>query len=77
MNCLCNLIKVGKNGKKTSLDVNNLDHLRLVERILYKIGIGKKINELIGESTNEKVTAVQVFKEMLLNGLGKVLSPLY
>lgn len=58
MNCFCNFIKVGKNGKKILLEVNNLDYLRLVERIFYKIGIGKKINELIGELINEKVIVV-------------------
>ena len=36
-----------------------------------------KINELIRKDKSEKVTAVQVVKGMLLNGLGLVSSPLY
>ena len=60
-----------------SLEVSNLDHLGLVAGIIDEIGIEKKINEWVGEKVPEKITAGQVVKGMLLNGLGLVSSPLY
>ncbi|NET29420.1 DUF4277 domain-containing protein [Okeania sp. SIO1I7] len=60
-----------------SVEVSNLDHLGLVAGIIDEIGIEKKINKLIGEDKSEKVTAGQVVKGILLNGLGLVSSPLY
>ena len=60
-----------------SVEVSNLDHLGLGAGIIDEIGIEKKINELIRKDKSEKVTAGQVVKGMLLNGLGLVSSPLY
>jgi transposase len=53
------------------------DHLGLVAGIIDEIGIEGKINELLGEKPGEKVSAGQVVKAMILNGLGLVSSPLY
>ncbi|NEP79292.1 MAG: DUF4277 domain-containing protein [Okeania sp. SIO3C4] len=60
-----------------SIEVTNIDHLGLVAGIIDEIGIEKKINQLLGEELSEKITGGQVVKGMVLNGLGKVSSPLY
>ena len=60
-----------------SVSIKNLDHLGLVAGIIDEIGIVAKINELIGEKETEKVSAGQVVKAMILNGMGLVSSPLY
>ena len=60
-----------------SIEVSNIDHLGLVAGLIDEIGIERKINELLGEQIAEKVTAGQVVKGMILNGLGLVSSPLY
>ncbi len=60
-----------------SVEVSNIDHLGLVAGIIDEIGIEQKINELIGVQIAEKITAGQVIKGMILNGLGLVSSPLY
>jgi transposase len=60
-----------------SICVRNLDHLGLVAGIIDEIGLVDQINELLGEHKWEKISAGQVVKGMLLNGLGLVSSPLY
>jgi transposase len=45
--------------------------------LIDEIGIVPKINELLGEHQAEKISAGQVVKGMILNGLGLVSSPLY
>ena len=60
-----------------SIEVSNLDHLGLVAGLIDEIGIVPKINELLGEHRAEKISAGQVVKGMILNGLGLVSSPLY
>ncbi len=60
-----------------SIEVSNLDHLGLVAGMIDEIGIEQKINQLLGEQLPEKITGGQVVKGMVLNGLGKVSSPLY
>ena len=60
-----------------SIEVSNIDHLGLIAGLIDEIRIENKINELLGEQIAEKVTAGQVIKGMILNGLGLVSSPLY
>ena len=45
--------------------------------LIDEIGIVPKINEFLGEHKAEKISAGQVVKGMILNGLGLVSSPLY
>ena len=59
------------------ISVKNLDHLGIVAGIIDEIGIGEKINELIGTDDREKVNAGEVVKAIILNGLGFVSRPLY
>ena len=60
-----------------SVEVSNIDHLGLGAGIIDEIGIENKINKLLGVEIAEKITAGQVVKGMILNGLGLVSSPLY
>jgi len=60
-----------------SIEVRNLDHLGLVAGVVDEIGIVELINEQLGEHPAEKISAGQVLKGMILNGLGLVSSPLY
>lgn len=60
-----------------TIEVSNLDHLGLVAGVIDEIGIVEKINKLLGEHSEEKISKGQVVKGMILNGLGLVSSPLY
>ncbi len=60
-----------------SIEVRNLDHLGLVAGLIDEIGIVELINEQLGEHLAEKISAGQVIKGMIMNGLGLVSSPLY
>jgi transposase len=57
--------------------VSNLDHLGIVAGIIDDLGIVEQINERIGRSSREKVSAGVIVKAMILNGLGFVSAPLY
>ena len=58
-----------------SVEIKNLDHLRLIAGIIDEIGIVDQINGLIEEKKTEKVSAAKVVKVMILNGIGLVSSP--
>ncbi len=66
-----------KKQEKISIEVSNIDHLRIVVGIIDEIGIEEKMNQLLGEELSEKITGGQVLKGMLLNGLELLSSPLY
>ena len=57
--------------------MSNLDHLGIVAGIIDELGIAEQINERIGRSSREKVSAGVMVKAMILNGLGFVSAPLY
>jgi len=59
------------------MDIKNLDHLGLVAGTIDEIGIEEIINNFLGESKTEKVSAGRVVKAMILNALGLFSSPLY
>jgi transposase len=59
------------------LKVEKIDHLGIVAGIVDSIGIGEIINNLLGSEPGEKVSAGQVVKAMILNGLSMVSQPLY
>jgi transposase len=60
-----------------NIQVQNLDHLGLVAGIIDEIGLVEIINEQVGIQPGEIVTAGQVVKAILLNGLGFVSRALY
>ena len=53
----------------SDIQVQNLDHLGLVAGIIDEIGIVEIINERVGISPGEIVTAGQVVKAILLAGI--------
>jgi transposase len=59
------------------MKVSNLDHLGIVAGIIDEMGIEEQINERIGRSSREKVSAGVIVKAMILNGLGFVSAPMY
>jgi len=63
--------------KPQEIEIKNIDHLGIVAGIIDSIGIVEIINELIGVEKSEKVSAGQVVKAMIINGLGFVSKPLY
>ncbi|MFM6519470.1 MAG: IS1634 family transposase, partial [Microcystis panniformis] len=63
--------------QSTEIQVKNLDHLGLVAGIIDEIGIVEIINEEVSIEPGEIVTAGQVVKAIILNGLGFVSRALY
>ena len=64
-------------NQSTEIEVKNLDHLGLVAGIIDEIGIVEIINEQVSIERGEIVTAGQVVKAIILNGLGFVSGFLY
>ncbi|MEI1375288.1 DUF4277 domain-containing protein [Nostoc sp. UHCC 0926] len=60
------------NHQKEETFIKNLDHLGIVAGIVDEIGIVEKINDLLGTDTRERVSAGEVVKTIILNGLGFV-----
>jgi transposase len=59
------------------LKIENLDHLGLVAGIVDELGLVELTNRQLGEHKLEQVSAGQVVKALILNGLGFVSAPLY
>ncbi|MBE9130228.1 IS1634 family transposase [Coleofasciculus sp. LEGE 07081] len=59
------------------IQVETINHLGLVAGIIDEIGIEDIINKTLGIDKREKLTAGQVVKAIILNGLGFVSRPLY
>jgi transposase len=57
--------------------IQNIDHLGIVAGIVDSIGIVEIINNFVPQEQGEKISAGQVVKAMILNGLGFVSKPLY
>lgn len=65
------------NFKPEEIELENLDHLGIVAGIIDEIWIVKKVNELLGTDSREKINCGEVVKAIILNGLGFVAQPLY
>ena len=63
--------------KKEDIEIKNLDHLGIVAGIIDDLGIVKKINDIVGIDSREKINSGQIVKAIILNGLGFVSRPLY
>ena len=59
------------------MKIENLDHLGLVAGIVDELGLVELTNEQLGQHKLEHVSAGQVVKALILNGLGFVSAPLY
>ncbi len=62
---------------QTEIEVLNLDHLGIVAGIVDQLGLVEEVNQHLGTHPHEKVSAGQVLKAMIINGLGFVSAPLY
>jgi transposase len=59
------------------IEFKRIDHLGIVAGIVDSIGIVEIINNLLSSEPGEKVSAGQVVKAMILNGLSMMSQPLY
>jgi transposase len=59
------------------IDVQDIDHLGIIAGIIDEIGIVEIIDQELGSHPQEKVSAGQVVKAMILNCMGFLTSPLY
>jgi transposase len=59
------------------LELKKIDHLGIVAGIVDSIGLVEIVNNFLGIEQEEKVSAGQVVKAMILNGLSMVSQPLY
>lgn len=66
-----------KMNSPLNIEVKNLDHLGIVAGIIDEIGLVDQINKILGQHPQEKVSAGQAVKAMILNGLGFVSGTLY
>ncbi|RCJ33090.1 transposase, partial [Nostoc minutum NIES-26] len=61
----------------SQIKVQDIDHLGIVAGIIDEMGLVEQINQLLGTHPQEIISAGQVIKAMILNGLGFVSAPLY
>jgi transposase len=59
------------------LELKKIDHLGIVAGIVDSIGMVEIINKLLSFEPGEKISAGQVVKAMILNGLSMMSQPLY
>jgi transposase len=59
------------------IQVQTINHLGLIAGIIDEIGIEQIINEALGVDEREIVSAGQIVKAIILNGLGFISRPLY
>lgn len=62
---------------ESQIDVQDLDHLGIIAGIVDDIGIVEIIDRELGKHPQEKVSAGQAVKAMILNCMGFLTSPLY
>lgn len=62
---------------KAEIEIKNLDHLGLVAGLIDELEIESIVNEAVGIDSREKVTAGQIVKGIIINGLDFVSKPLY
>ena len=59
------------------MEIKNLNHLGIIAGVIDELEIVRIINERLGVDKRENITAGQIVKAMILNGLGMVSQPLY
>jgi transposase len=59
------------------IDVQNIDHLGIIAAIIDDIGIVEIVDRELGSHPQEKVSAGQAVKAMILNCMGFLTAPLY
>jgi transposase len=61
----------------SEIRVQTVNHLGIIAGLIDEIGVVEQIDQLLGRHPKEVVSAGQVVKAMILNGLGFVSAPLY
>ena len=59
------------------IEIQTINHLGLIAGIIDDVGLEQIINEIVGFDNREVITASQIVKAIILNGLGFVSKPLY
>lgn len=59
------------------IKVQDIDHIGIVAGICDEMGLVEQMNQLLGTHPQEIISAGQVVKVIILNGLGFVSAPLY
>ena len=63
--------------KEIQIDIQDIDHLGIIAGIIDEIGIVEIIDKELGTHSQEKVSAGQVVKAMIINCMGFLTAPLY
>lgn len=61
----------------SEIHVQTVNHLGIIASLIDEIGLVEQIDQLLGRHPKEIVSAGQVVKAMILNGLGFVSAPRY
>jgi hypothetical protein len=59
------------------ISVQTVNHLGIIAGLVDEIGLVEQIDQFLGRHPKEVVSAGQVVKAMIINGLGIVSAPLY
>ena len=62
---------------ESQIKVQDIDNLGIVAGIIDERTLVEQINQLLGTHPQEIISAGQVVKAMILNGLGFISAPLY
>ena len=62
---------------ESQIKVQDIVHLGIVEGIIDEMSLVDLFNQLLGTHTQEIISAEQVVKTMIINGLGFISAPLY
>ncbi|MGV2390554.1 MAG UNVERIFIED_CONTAM: DUF4277 domain-containing protein [Microcystis novacekii LVE1205-3] len=62
---------------RAEIEIKNLDHLGLVAGLIDELEIESIVNEAVGIDRFKKVTAGQIVKGIIINGLDFISKPLY
>jgi len=65
------------NQPLSGINIVNLDHLGIVAGIIDEMELVEEVNKKVGIKTQETVSAGQVMKAIILNGLGFLSAPIY
>ncbi len=65
------------NAAQPEIEVKNIDHLGIIAGTIDELGLVEEVNQHLSTHPQEKVSAGQVLKAMIINGLGFVAAPLY
>ena len=62
---------------ESQIKVEDIVHLGIMEGIIDEMSLIDLFNQLLGTHTQEIISAEQVVKTMIINGLGFISAPLY